>query len=93
VQGLVDELGGLDVAVRLAKERAKIPADEDVELVLFPRRKTFYEVLSEQLGGSRANVLGFLTAGRREPLVAGALVHQLFRRGEPLALMPMRFVR
>jgi protease-4 len=92
-QGLVDELGGLDVAVRLAKERAKIPANEDVELVLFPRRKTFYEVLSEELGGSRATVLGFLTAGRREPLAAGALVHQLFRRGEPLALMPMRFVR
>lgn len=91
-QGLVDELGGLDVAVRLAKQRAKIPADEDVELVLFPRRKTFYEVLSEELGGSRVNVLGFLSAGRREPL-AGALVHQLFRRGEPLALMPMRFVR
>ena len=92
-QGLVDELGGLDVAVRLAKERAKIPADEDVELVLFPRRKTFYEVLSEELGGSRVNVPGFLSAGRREPLAAGALVHQLFRRGEPLALMPMRFVR
>ena len=92
-QGLVDELGGLDAAVRLAKARAKIPANEDVELVLYPRRKTFYEVLSEELGGSRANVLGFLTAGRREPLAAGALVHQLFRRGEPLALMPMRYVR
>ena len=93
-QGLVDALGGLDVAVGLAKERAKIAASEDVELVLFPRRKTFYEVLSAQLGGSsRANVLGFLTAGRREPLVAGAMIHQLFRRGEPLALMPIRFVR
>ena len=93
-QGLVDELGGMDVAVRLAKERARIPASEDVELVLFPRPKTFYEVLSEQLGGSRVNVWGALAAaGRREPLAAGALVHQLFRRGEPLALMPMRFVR
>ena len=29
--GLVDELGGLDRAVAVAKERAKIPADSDVE--------------------------------------------------------------
>ena len=32
--GLVDELGGLDGAVAIAKERARIPADEDVELVV-----------------------------------------------------------
>jgi protease-4 len=92
-QGLVDELGGLDVAIRLAKRRAKMGEDEDVELVVFPRRRTFYEVLSQELGGSRANVFGLLTAGRRQPLAAAVALPQLFRRGEPLALMPMRFVR
>ena len=32
--GLVDELGGLYKAVDLAKQRARIPADEEVELVV-----------------------------------------------------------
>ena len=35
--GLVDALGGLDRAVALAKERAKIAASQDVEVVVYPR--------------------------------------------------------
>ena len=50
--GLVDELGGLDRAVAMAKQRAKIAADSDVELVVYPPRKSFYELLSEQFSGS-----------------------------------------
>jgi protease-4 len=38
--GLVDELGGFPVALRLAKEAAKIDADEPVRLQQFPRRKS-----------------------------------------------------
>ena len=37
--GLVDELGGLDRAIALAKERAKIAAGSEVELVVFPPKK------------------------------------------------------
>ena len=48
--GLVDALGGLDRAVAIAKERAKMPPTSDVELVVFPPRKSFYELLSEQSG-------------------------------------------
>ena len=50
--GLVDELGGLDRAIAIAKQRAKIAADSDVELVVYPPRKSFYELLSEQFSGS-----------------------------------------
>src|SRR5471030_2626057 len=50
--GLVDELGGLDRAVAVAKQRAKISADSDVELVVYPPRKSFYELLSDQFSGS-----------------------------------------
>jgi protease-4 len=46
--GLVDKLGGLDVAVAVAKERAKIDAGEDVVLVLVPERKGFLETLIER---------------------------------------------
>ncbi len=91
--GLVDALGGLDAAVRIAKERARIPAGEDVELVAYPRRRSFYEVLSEQFSGG-ANLWTAL-GGRAEQRAVSALTApvRLFRRGEPLALMPFTFVR
>src|SRR6185503_13055504 len=36
-RGLVDELGGLDRAIRLAKERAKLDVNKDVELLVYPQ--------------------------------------------------------
>ena len=91
--GLVDALGGLDVAVAMAKERAHIPSSEDIELVIYPPRRSFFEVLSQELDGrGTAGVWGLL-AGRRVPGVATAASLQLFRRGEPLALMPMAWIR
>src|SRR3954466_15645729 len=50
--GLVDELGGLDRAVALAKQRAKIPQDSEVELVVYPPKKSFYDVLRSPFGAS-----------------------------------------
>src|SRR5204862_6595557 len=50
--GLVDALGGLDAAIAIAKQRAKLAADTEVELVVFPPRKSFYELLTEQFSGS-----------------------------------------
>jgi protease-4 len=47
--GLVDALGGFDVALKLAKEAAKIPAGDDVNLVVFPRKKTFFEALTQKM--------------------------------------------
>src|SRR5260221_998842 len=49
---LVDELGGLDRAIAIAKQRAKIGADTEVEIVVYPPRKSFYELVSDQLNGS-----------------------------------------
>ena len=74
-------------------QQAKIPVDEDVELVVFPPSRTFYEVLTQELGGARAGGWPALLGGGRPPLAETVLRHQLFRRGEALALMPMRFVR
>jgi protease-4 len=47
--GLVDALGGFDVALKLAKEAAKIPAGDDVNVVLYPRKKSFLEALTHKL--------------------------------------------
>jgi protease-4 len=93
-RGLVDELGGLDRAIAIAKERAGIPADDDVELVVYPPRRTLYEALAQQLGSGRLGLLAQL-AGGAEARMIGAVTAPMrgFRRGEPLALMPWVFVR
>jgi protease IV len=46
--GLVDKLGGLDVAVGLAKERAKIAKGQDVNLVVMPEHKGLLETILER---------------------------------------------
>jgi protease-4 len=100
--GLVDELGGLDRAVAVAKQRAKIAADSDVEIVVYPPRKSFYELLSEQFNGSgdsmqSAAVTAWLSAnlssGEIEALRIMRGPFAMFHRGEPLALLPFTFVR
>jgi protease IV len=94
-RGLVDMLGGLETAVAVAKERAKIPADEDVELVAYPARRSFYEAIAEQFRSSSGLAMWSALAGRGEARAMAALTApiRLFRRGEPLALMPFAFVR
>ena len=46
--GLVDELGGMDRAIEVAKQLAHIPANQSVHIVRFPREKTFWELLFER---------------------------------------------
>ncbi len=43
--GLVDEIGGLDRAVALIKEKAKIPAADKITLVPYPEKRTLMQVL------------------------------------------------
>jgi protease IV len=93
--GLVDMLGGLDTAISIAKQQAKIPADEDVELVSYPPRRSFYEAITEPLrGNATLGIWNMLTgAGEARALAALTAPARLFRRGEPLALMPYTFLR
>ncbi len=42
--GLVDELGGLNLAIAIAKEKAGLPEDAEVEIVTFPKRKPFLDL-------------------------------------------------
>ena len=92
--GLVDELGGLDRALVLAKRRAKIDEKAEVELVIYPQRKTFYELVQAPFGtgseGLFARIAGLRDARAVQTLTAPL---RLFRRGEPLAIMPNVFVR
>jgi protease IV len=97
-RGLVDRLGGLDEAIAAVKDLADIDPDTAVETVVYPRRRTFYEALSDQFGrsgGASAGVLRLLTGpqGPGRAIASATSPGRLFRRGEPLALMPFAFVR
>jgi len=100
--GLVDELGGLMTAVAAAKRRAKIPAEEEVQLDVYPRTRSFYEVLSDQFASPVERVRSQTTAETlvallgprdRQSLAALLAPSRLFRAGELLAHMPYVFVR
>jgi protease-4 len=57
-RGLVDELGGIETALRLAKEEAGIPVEAEVELVFYPQPKNLLETVLERLqGGVEATVI------------------------------------
>ncbi len=46
--GLVDELGGYDTALKLAKKAAGIPESDEVKIVVFPQEKSFFEALLQR---------------------------------------------
>ncbi len=46
--GLVDTLGGLDVALSVAREKAHLPRGQDLNLVVVPERKGLFELLMER---------------------------------------------
>jgi len=50
-RGLVDELGGSAVALRLAKEAAKLAPDAAVKLTVFPREREAFEIIFDRLFG------------------------------------------
>jgi len=46
--GLVDELGGLSTALELVKKRANIPAAEQVSLMVYPPKRTIFDLLTKK---------------------------------------------
>jgi protease-4 len=93
--GLVDELGGLDRALAVAKQRAKLPAGSEVEVVVYPGRRSFYEIVKNPFGASDSTAALGAMLGFRDPRTLHVLTAPLrvFRRGEPLAIMPNVFLR
>jgi protease-4 len=52
--GLIDELGGLDRAVELVRQKARIPREETVTLVLYPSRRNLLDRLLSWSDDTRA---------------------------------------
>lgn len=95
-RGLVDEFGGLDRAVEIAKQLANIPADRNVRRVVMPAPRTFFErffgggddeeatVRAEQ---QQSAVVQSLPEDVRRSLRYLSLFERV-RRGETMAMLP-----
>jgi protease-4 len=92
--GLVDAIGGLDRAVALVRQKARLPGTE-VELVVYPTRKSLYEILTSQFSGSdeQARLAALLGIAERRALGRVTAPWTLFRKGEALALMPFGLIQ
>ena len=79
-RGLVDELGGIDRALELVKQKAHIPAAENVTIVMYPARRTIFDLL---FGRSSESVLD-----ARLRRLAEEWNPELWAKGRLLRLMP-----
>jgi protease IV len=80
--GLVDQLGGLDRAIEMVKQRAHIPADENVTIVTYPPRRSVLDVLMNR---SEDSASVELKAARR---LFGGFPVGAWAQGGFLKLMP-----
>jgi len=95
-RGLVDEFGGLDRAVEVAKELANIPKDKGVHRVILPYPRTFFQELmaagddtqsqNPQLKQQQA-VMAALPEDARRALRYMALLDRM-KNGDTMLLMP-----
>jgi protease IV len=93
-RGLVDEFGGLDRAIEVAKQLANIPADKGVQRVILPYQQTFLQQLMMS-GGENSNtqvaqqraVLAALPEDARRAFRFMQLMERM-KTGEKMLVMP-----
>jgi protease-4 len=81
---LVDELGGLTTAIKLAKNLAGIPADEEVRLIVWPKKTSLFRAL---LGRREAKI----SLPLPPDLEKFALTLKTLEKENPWAVMPFWF--
>lgn len=96
-RGLVDEFGGLNRAVEIAKELANLPADKDVKRVVFPAPRPF---LASLFGGNDEETTVSAQERAQQEAMIKALPKDLqkmfrynalfdnMRRGETMTMLP-----
>jgi len=95
--GLVDEFGGLEKAIDIAKSLAKLPADKEVQRVVLPRPRTLLDRFlgaAEDTTFSRSDsdraqeaLIRSLPEDVRRTLRYGALLDQM-KKGEAMMMLP-----
>jgi protease-4 len=84
-RGLVDELGGIDTALAVLKEKAGIPVSENVSLVMYPARRTILDLLLKR-SQDDATVEARMEAALRP--VFGRVPFHAWMKGGMLRIMP-----
>jgi protease-4 len=87
--GLVDELGGMPAALKLARAAAKVPADGKVELKVFPARKTPFEAIFNRDSGEREAAVELATRTLEAVRPAVRAARLLGVGGEGVLRMPV----
>lgn len=87
--GLVDDLGGLDRAVDLIKQKLKIQPSEKITLVMYPPRRTLFDLLFNRSDNSASleSKMAAMLESKARPFT-GSLPIRALVRGGILDLMP-----
>ena len=92
--GLVDEFGGFEKAISIAKELAGLPADQDVRRVVFPEPRPFFETWLSDPDASEireAKAKSELIESLPEDIRRAFRYMEIFermQRGEAMAMLP-----
>ena len=92
--GLIDEFGGLEKAIDIAKQIAGLPADKDVRRIVFPAPRPFFETIfnddpesSESSHKAQKALADSLPEDARR-LFRYAYLFDQMNRGEALMMLP-----
>jgi len=85
--GLIDEIGGLDRAIELVKERAKIGKQEKVRLVMYPRKRSLFDLV---FGRTEESLLDAKVRGLLGWPELKVFDWRLWSQGGMMRLMPYR---
>ena len=98
-KGLVDEYGGLDKAIEIAKQLANIPAEKSIQRVIMPQPPTFLEQLmsagnddsdeADTQAKQQAALFSALPEDMRESLRYAQMLDRA-SKGEAIYLLPFR---
>lgn len=93
-RGLIDEFGGIEKAIEIAKQLAELPADKDVRRIVFPAPRPFLETIfgSEDSAEIRAErtqaaILESMPENVRRSFRFAALFDRM-KNGEAMLLLP-----
>jgi protease IV len=92
--GLVDEIGGMEKAIEIAKQLANLPADKDVRRVVFPAPRPFLETLFDSSSNSETKAKQqkevFINAMPKEMQRAFrfASIYEQLNRGDAIMMLP-----
>jgi protease-4 len=92
--GLVDEFGGLEKAIDIAKQLANLPADKDVRRVVYPEPRPFFESYfgsddsaEEKTQQAQAAIFSALPEGARNAFRYSQIFDRM-SNGDAILMMP-----